>query len=60
MLETKSKYVLYGHVQISALKIFEDKVIHPNRKVNVLILFICMDLRIFHFNNCPVTYIKHT
>lgn len=60
MLETKSKYILYGYIQISALKIFEDKVIHLNRKVNVMIFFIYMDLRIFHFNHCPVTYMKHT
>lgn len=57
MSEIRSKYILYGYVQISALKIF--KVIHLIRKVNALILFIYMDLRIFNFNHCPVTYIKH-
>lgn len=60
MLETKSNYVLHGYVQISALKILEDKFIHLNRKVNVLILFMYMDLRLFHFNHCPITYKKHT
>lgn len=55
--QIKNKYILYGYLQISALKISEDKVIHLNRKVNVLILFIYMGLRIFNFNLCLVTYI---
>lgn len=60
MLEIKTKYILYGYGQTFALKIFEDKVIHLKRKVNVLILLIYMDLRTFNFNHCPVTYINNT
>lgn len=59
MLEIKSKYILYGYVQISASKIFEDKVTYLNRKVNALTLLIYIDLTIFNFNHCPVTYMKH-
>lgn len=50
-LEIRSKYILDGYVQISALKIFKSKVIKLIREVNIFILFIYMDIRIFNFKH---------
>lgn len=58
-LEIRNKYILYWYVQIFALKIVKGKVIKLIREVNILILFINMDIRMFHFKHCQVTYIKH-
>lgn len=59
-IEIRSKYILYGYVQISVLKIFKGKIIKLIREVYILILLIHMDIRIFHFKHLPVPYIKHT
>lgn len=59
-IEIRSKYVLYGYVQISTFRVFKGKTLKLIREVYFLISLIHMDIRIFHFKHFQITYIKHT